>query len=97
MLITCIVGGIVVGVQYYIFLTFGYDVVNKMRIDVFRKIIRLPLSWIQDKDNNAEQLTLTLGTNMYKIKYTYRCNYCFCLLMEDGFDITGSHTLDRGG
>jgi ATP-binding cassette, subfamily B (MDR/TAP), member 1 len=81
MLIISIVGAIMVGVQYYIFLTLGCDVVNKMRMDVYRKVIRLPLSWIQDKNNNAEQITLTLGVNMFTInnvitKYVSKLAMC---------------------
>jgi hypothetical protein len=45
MLITCIVGPIAIGLQYYTFLSVGCNIINQMREDIYRKIIRLPLEW----------------------------------------------------
>jgi large-conductance mechanosensitive channel len=45
MLITCAVAPIAVGLQYYSFLSVGCSIVNKMREDIYRKVIRLPLEW----------------------------------------------------
>jgi hypothetical protein len=43
MLITCAAGPITLGFQYYVFLNLGSDVVNKMRVEAYQKLIKLPL------------------------------------------------------
>jgi hypothetical protein len=45
MLITCVVAPIVVAAQHYSFLSVGCNIINKMREDIYSKIIRLPLEW----------------------------------------------------
>jgi ABC-type multidrug transport system fused ATPase/permease subunit len=49
MLITSIVGPIILGIRHYSFLSVGCSVVNRMREDIYRKIIRLPLEWFENQ------------------------------------------------
>jgi ABC-type multidrug transport system fused ATPase/permease subunit len=49
MLITCAVTPFVIALQYYAFLSVGCNIVNQMREDIYRKVIRLPLEWFENQ------------------------------------------------
>lgn len=82
MLITCLAGPIAIGLQYFTFLKIGCDIVNQMRMEIYRKIIRLPLSWIENKDNHAEQISIKLGADMYTVNHIisrYVSHFCVAI------------------
>jgi ABC-type multidrug transport system fused ATPase/permease subunit len=69
MLITCAVTPFVIALQYYTFLSVGCNIVNQMREDIYRKVIRLPLEWFENKENHAELISVRLGADIYTINH----------------------------
>jgi ATP-binding cassette, subfamily B (MDR/TAP), member 1 len=69
MIITCIVGPVALGFQFFIFHYLGSNIVNSIRFEVYNKMVRLPMTWFDDPDNHPEQISVKLGADIYMINH----------------------------